>query len=879
MEPNEFGILGIWGMGGIGKTTIAQVIFNKYSSQYEGCCFLKNVREQSQTQRGLNDLCVQLVSQLLGMKSSPNAISDNDKKRLSRKKVLIVLDDVDTLDKLEHLAREQMCLGAGSRVIVTTRDKQVLLAAGVHHIYKVHELSFQRSRELFCLKAFHKSYPENGYEELSDMAVRYAEGIPLALKVLGSFLCSRSAAAWGSALRKLETHPDSSIFNVLKLSYDGLDDSEKDIFLDIAFFFKGEHKDDVIRFLDSCGFYGGIGIDNLQGKALITISRYNTIEMHDLIQQMGLEIVFKQSTKDVRKRSRLRNPEDVRNLLENSKGENSVEGIMCDLSQIGDLCLNAHTFRNMPHLRFLKLYDLLDRKVSNVYVPKTLKVFSAKLRYFEWNGYPLNSLPSRFCVEKLVEFSMPNSQISKLWEGTQDLPNLTRVDLYGCTQLVELPDFSKATKLQEIMLSKCKKLSQLHPSISSHQTLEQLCLNSCKELKSVKCHLKSLKERDAGGCSSLKEFSVSTELNGIKSLQNEFCCFISIEFLSFINCRELIELPDNMKALSRLRFFDVSGCRGLQSIPELPSSLQMLYADDCTSLERIFSLKAVFSLNRGRISFPNCGRLEEESVNDIMEDAHLTIFRNVFLSPKYFDMCGRVYYPGKKVPEWFRFRTEEEASITIELEQCNYQLLGFVFCCVVSQNLPPHYFHGSVVSIKCEYRLFGDGIKHTYVSRWFLRVSKRRLNSDHVLIWTDPYCSSKVLNKIERCSDSDGSDDHGCTCNQNISFRFNPYIAAKWKTVKEREEEDDDCYIKGCGVIPVYASTVVDAIQKLELEFNLNPHHNSIPPSEWIHLDSLKSDMIRRSRGKSIIDSSIHSEEESCGDSEEESCRDSEEER
>ncbi|MED6225709.1 hypothetical protein PIB30_096261 [Stylosanthes scabra] len=741
----------------------------------------------------------------------------------------------------------------GSRVIVTTRDEQILIAARVHDIYKVQELSFESSRELFCLRAFHKSYPENGYEELSDMAIRYAKGIPLALEVLGSFLCSRSAVAWESALRKLETHPDSSIFNVLKLSYDGLDDSEKNIFLDIAFFFKGEHKDNVIRFLDSCDFFGAIGIDNLQRKALITTSPEDTIQMHDLIEQMGLEIVFKESTKDVKKRSRLRNPEDVRKLLENSKGEKSVEGIICDLSQISDLRLNANSFKNIHHLRFLKLYAPWDQNPSYAYVPKTLKLFYAKLRYLEWNSYPLNSLPSRFCTEKLIELRMPNSQISKLWDGMQDLANLRSLELDGCKQLVELPDFSKATKLQTITLSECEKLCQLHPSISSLQSLECLDVYGCKELKCVKCHLKSLKSLSADKCSSLEEFSVSTEglqslclpLGGIKSLQNEFCYFISVKYISFYDCRELTELPHNMKALSRLRTLDVGGCCGLQSIPELPPSLQVLHADDCTSLERIFSLKAVFSLNRIKMSFVNCTRLEEESANDIMEDARLTIFRNVFLSAaakqsshRFDEKHGSVCYPGKTVPEWFRFRTEEEASITIEPEQCNYQWLDFIFCCVVSQNLPPHYIDGfGDVNIKCEHRHFDD-----VISQGAVRIRKRRLNSDHVLIWTDPIFSYSVLSEIEECRDSDGSDDVDSTCNRNISFRFSVNRPARGKRVEERKEYDGDCFIKGCGVFPVYASTVVGAIKKLD------PHHNSIP--SWVDLDALKSEMIRKSRGK-----------------------------
>lgn len=82
---------------------------------------------------------------------------------------------------------------------------------------------------------------------------------------------------------------------MLQLSYDELDDAEKNIFLDIAFFFEGENKDHVMRLLDACGFYATIGIETLQDKALVTISKDNKIHMHQLIQEMGWEIVRQDS--------------------------------------------------------------------------------------------------------------------------------------------------------------------------------------------------------------------------------------------------------------------------------------------------------------------------------------------------------------------------------------------------------------------------------------------------------------------------------------------------------------------------------------------------------------------------------------------------------
>ena len=93
---------------------------------------------------------------------------------------------------------------------------------------------------------------------------------------------------------------------------------------------------------------------------------------------------------------------------------------MLDLSQTRDLYLHADTFKKMPKLRFLKFfYPYRDQRPSNLYIPTNLESFSDELRYLEWHGYPLKSLPSTFCAEKLVKLRMPWSQVSKLWHGVQ----------------------------------------------------------------------------------------------------------------------------------------------------------------------------------------------------------------------------------------------------------------------------------------------------------------------------------------------------------------------------------------------------------------------------------------------------------------------------
>lgn len=116
------------------------------------------------------------------------------------------------------------------------------------------ELVHVDAHKLLCQCAFGGDQPNAGYTELTHKAIKYAQGVPLALKVLGCYLCGCSKKEWESEMRKLEIIPHMEIQEVLKISYGSLDDSLKDIFLDIACFLEGEYRDEVIRFSYACGF-------------------------------------------------------------------------------------------------------------------------------------------------------------------------------------------------------------------------------------------------------------------------------------------------------------------------------------------------------------------------------------------------------------------------------------------------------------------------------------------------------------------------------------------------------------------------------------------------------------------------------------------------
>jgi len=143
-----------------------------------------------------------------------------------------------------------------------------------------------------------------GYEGLVNSILHYANGLPLAIKVLGSFLYDRDIYEWRSALSRLRESPDKDIMDVLHLSFDGLKESEKEIFLHIACFFNPSMEKYVKNVLNCCGFHPCIGLRVLVDKSLISIED-EWIEMHDLLEELGKTIVQENSNTEQKKWSRL----------------------------------------------------------------------------------------------------------------------------------------------------------------------------------------------------------------------------------------------------------------------------------------------------------------------------------------------------------------------------------------------------------------------------------------------------------------------------------------------------------------------------------------------------------------------------------------------
>ncbi|KAF7851307.1 hypothetical protein BT93_L4135 [Corymbia citriodora subsp. variegata] len=566
-------MIGLWGPGGIGKTTIAKALFNAIEKQFQGCSFLERVRERSNPSDGLVALQKQLLSKILlhkeltiyDVSEGISLIQD----RLCRKKVLLVLDDVDEKDQLNALAGKGNWFGKGSRIIVTTRDKHLLTSNGINCVYAVEKLGDNDAQVLFSHHAFPNGKSVEIRRDFIDRALHYANGFPLALEVLGSSLCNRNEAAWESALHKLSKSPDKTINKVLKTSFDGLDQNERNIFLDIACFFKGKIIEYIKEVLDDCGFDTTIGIEILIERSLIK-NEYGALQMHDLIQLMGKDIVNQEDHNNPGKRSRLWLSEDVQDVLCADLATDAIQAIVLDSSTPKEMTISPDVFTKMKMLRILILPEVHISSQGPIRLPNAL-------RCLEWSNAPdLEFGPD---PNKLVKLCIRNSPIKQLGGNFQ---NLTSIKFILCKSLASIPDFSSAPHLKSLFISGCKSLEEVHQSIGYLDKLKILKISLCSNLRIFPNTLKtkSLQELHFSDCFKLEKFpnipekmehlrDIYIDSTAIKELPTSIENLVSVESITLVRCKNLMRLPSSIRKLKNLEYLRLWGCSNLHMFPKI----------------------------------------------------------------------------------------------------------------------------------------------------------------------------------------------------------------------------------------------------------------------------------------------------------------------
>ncbi|XP_062029615.1 TMV resistance protein N-like [Rosa rugosa] len=578
-------MVGIWGIGGIGKTTIAKTVYNSIARKFEGCCFLGNVRANSVPHQGLVRLQNNLLYEILGGRKMKMTDADRGiqviKERLGSKRVLLVLDDVNKLNQLDKLAGGLDWFGCGSRIIITTRDKRLLIAHQVYPIYTAKALDNDEARNLLILNAFKDNRnPDECVQFPIDTALLYTHCLPLAVNILGSHLCGKSINQWHAALDNYRKFPNCDIQKVLETSYSALEDPLREAFLDIACFLKGRHKVYVMQALDDSYLNPVHAIEVLEEKALINTDESGKIWMHDLLEKMGKEIVRKESPEDAGRRSRLWFHEDVYRVLTENIGSNKVKGIRVELPREDEICLSAKCFKKMKNLQlFININARFSGEVN--YLPN-------QLRFLDWLGFPAQSLPSNFNPQKLVKLDMPNSHISRLGQGFKNLQNLKSLSFENCKFLTEVPNLAGMfPNLEMLNLSFCTSLAELHPSVGFLDKLVKFNIRNCYNLKMFPriVNMKSLQDLDLRNCKRLENFpqivgrmesltTMNLAGSAIKELPSSIGYnLFNLQSLYLGKCKNLTNLPLSIYEMKRLEFLILVDCRKLV-LPPFPKKVE-----------------------------------------------------------------------------------------------------------------------------------------------------------------------------------------------------------------------------------------------------------------------------------------------------------------
>lgn len=501
--------LGIHGMSGIGKTTLAKVICKQLNSGFEKFAFVLSVGERCKEADGLVNVQTQMLKDVSRFKGEVGYVDQGKcllQECLRGKRVLILLDDIQTPEQFDALGGNFSQFGAGSHLIITTQNEQILKVGSVDKLHKVRNLHPQYALRLFKFHAFpNSSCSDQELETLCNDIVAACEGLPLALQILGKHLYGKEDRnVWKEMVGKLRR--EKNMQKKLRVPYDALDRHEKEMFQDIACFMTWGKNEMAMNFWEEFFPSPRACLTSLLQKSLVELGPSKILLMHGCLRDLGRSIADEMNTLP-RKRRRLFNEDDVGYVL-GRPWEKAKHVRYLSYEPREAMTLSAEIFKSMYNLRLLWLTNV----AIEGHFPEEASL--EDLKWLRLTRYSSKRLPQGMSLHNLVILEVTNSQITHLWDETDENPTLSYV------------------KLKVLILRGCGSLQSL-PGTLCHSPLQKLDLHNCHSLISLPDSIRnwtSLVSLDMKGCS-------------VSSLPQDFGYLINLKELNLSCCRNLSKLP------------------------------------------------------------------------------------------------------------------------------------------------------------------------------------------------------------------------------------------------------------------------------------------------------------------------------------------------
>ncbi|KAM3254462.1 hypothetical protein ACQJBY_048146 [Aegilops geniculata] len=585
-------VVGICGMGGSGKTTLAMEIYKdqKIQGYFNNRVFFETVSQSANLETIKMKLWEQISSNIV--LGAYNQIPEWQLKLGPRDRgpVLVILDDVWSLSQLEELVFKF----PGCKTLVVSRLKFPTL---VTRTYEMKLLGEEEALSVFCSAAFgQESVPQTADKKLVKQVAAECRGLPLALKVIGASLRDQPPMIWLSAKNRLSRGESISDSHETKLlermaaSVECLSGKVRECFLDLGCFPEDKKipldvliniwmeihdldKPDAFAILMELSNKNLLTLVNdAQNKAGDLYSNYHdySVTQHDVLRDLALHMSGRDS---LNKRRRLVMPRREESLPRDWQRNKDLPFE----AQIVSIHTGEMKESDWFQMSFPKAEVLILNFASSVYYLPSFIATMQNLKALVLINYgttsaALDNLSAFTTLSDLRSLWLEKITLPPLPKSTIPLKNLRKISLVLCELNNSLRgstmDLSMTfPRLSNLTIDHCVDLKELPPSVCEISSLESISLSNCHDLTELPYELGKLH------CLSILRVYACPAL---WKLPPSVCSLKRLKYLDISQCINLTDLPEELGHLTNLEKIDMRECSRLRSLPRSSSSLKSL---------------------------------------------------------------------------------------------------------------------------------------------------------------------------------------------------------------------------------------------------------------------------------------------------------------